>query len=471
MYLQEHIEDNTGSYSQAGVLKGRSYRTDRLCRFGYIEIKTKQGGLAGPAGTRIRAHEFHYCDSTENGADCVARKPIGDKSYDCMVNTATIFAGFPHLYYYSNPDIAKNFVRACIMYQAERACKRKWDKIAKPIDSLGLLEDAVTRLAAIKNVSGRIDISRRALLAMCADHGVVAEGVTQTDSSVTKVVSENFAKGISTVNNMARLANIDVYALDVGIDTENYPEKRLVTGSVVDRKVARGTSNLAVGAAMTRTQCEEAINVGLEAVKELKQRGYDIVLTGEMGIGNTTPTGALACLLTDTDAKSATGRGAGLSDSGLEKKIQVIEKAVERVRSTYGIQSSGDIHKDNMLDIMSEVGGLELAAMCGVFLGGVRHGMPVVIDGAISAVSALAAYYIDKRVRLYAFASHVSNEHAGQVALERLGVKAPITAGMCLGEGTGAVALMPLLDMACEVYNNMGTFEDYSLKAYKRDLN
>ncbi|MGN0152585.1 MAG: nicotinate-nucleotide--dimethylbenzimidazole phosphoribosyltransferase [Wujia sp.] len=340
------------------------------------------------------------------------------------------------------------------------AVKRRWDNIAKPIDSLGLLEDNVVKLCAIAGSEQPYDLSRRALAILCADHGVVCEGVTQTGSLVTKIVAENFAAGKSSVNYMAQCAGVDVFTIDIGMDTPAYQEKNMVQSAVIDRKVARGTADLAVEQAMRTALCRQAIETGMDIVRSLKEQGYGIIATGEMGIGNTTPTSVLAAVLLSLSAEQVTGRGAGLNNAGMDKKRRVIEQAIARVREK---------KLTNAFDILSEVGGYEIAGMVGIFLGGVRYNMPIVIDGAISAVSALVATQMDDRVPYYAIASHVSEEVTGQMALSAMHLQALIHGRMCLGEGSGAVAVMPVLDMGLAVYANMGTFQDLQIEAYNRD--
>lgn len=460
LYLQQRLEGMDGKPGKmAGVLQGNGFRTKKLCRFGYIEAESRKPGVTGEAGQRVKGHEFHYWDCTENGADFLASKPLGGKSYSCMVHTPALLAGFPHFYYYSNPDMIYRFLLSCQSYQAGRLAKAHWDSIAKPIDSLGLLEDLTVRLCRIAGSEEPYPVEKRALIALCGDHGVVEEGVTQTGSEVTKIVSENFAKGCSTVNYMAGSAGVDVFTVDMGMDTEPYPEKKLIQGAVIDRKIARGTKNLAKEAAMTVEECKRALLVGSDLVKELKEMGYRILATGEMGIGNTTPTSALAAVFLQMEPEKVTGKGAGLSEEGLCKKCQAVKAAVER------------IHKKGLTDpveILAEAGGFEIAGMAGVFLGGVKYRIPIVIDGAISSVAALTAMKIDPRVADYAIASHQSQEVTGKLALEALGAEAILHGRMCLGEGTGAMALFPLLDMAMAVYRNMGTFDEYQIEAYKR---
>lgn len=474
LYLQEKLEGNDGvSRDMTGVLPGKGFRTGKLCRFGYVSVKTGTAGVLGEAGQCLKGHEFHYWDCTENGEDCVAGKPTADAlgeltsggAYRCMVHDRTMAAGFPHFYYYSNPKALYGFLHRCLQFQAGRRAQEKWDSIAKPIDGLGLLESYVVKLCKIAGNPAPPEIDRRALLVLCGDHGVVAEGVTQTDSAVTKIVAENFAKGCSTVNCMARKAQVDVYTIDTGMNTSVYPEKRLVMGAVVDRKIGRGCGNIAKEPAMTAQQCRRALETGRELVRELKEKGYTIIATGEMGIGNTTPTSALAALLLQLPPETVTGRGAGLDREGLERKRRAVAAACERAAAK-GLVKEGSVLKP--LELLAEVGSFEIAVMVGVFLGGVREQTPIVIDGAISAVAAMAADCLDGRVREYVLASHVSEESTAAYALRRLGAEAILHGRMHLGEGTGAVALFPLLDMAVEVYGCMGSFDDLAIEAYER---
>ncbi len=465
LYLQKELEGAKGNTGKmAGVFSGRGVRTKKLCRFGYIELESKKAGVFGEAGQKIKGHEFHYWDCTENGEAFLARKPVTPKEYSCMVYTEVMAAGFPHLYYYSNPLMLFEFLLSCQSYQAGRAAKEHWDSIAKPLDSLGLLEDSIVRLCCIMGDASNVDIKKRALVILCGDHKVVEEGVTQTGKEVTKVVSDNFAKGCSTVNYMAKSAKVDVYAIDAGMDTLPYSEKRLVQNAVVDRKIKRGSGNIAKEPAMTIKECSQALEMGKEIVRELKEKGYKVLATGEMGIGNTTPTSALAAVFLEKAAKEVTGKGAGLSNEGLQRKQSVVKAAVDRIRKK-GLTEN---KKDHALEILAEAGGCEIAMMAGVFLGGVKYHLPVVIDGAISAVAALTAMYLDQRVKEIVFASHEPEERAGKMALKALAVKPLVHGRLCLGEGTGAITLFPLLDMAAEVYQNMGTFASYEIEPYIR---
>lgn len=460
LYLQNALEGSDGvTREMAGVLTGEGFRTNKLTRFGYVEARVEKPGLLGEKGQAIRGHEFHYWDCTKNGDGFTANKPLGGKQYPCMVHTNSMAAGFPHFYYYSNPEMIFHFLEKCESFRAGRLAKAHWDSIAKPIDSLGLLEDHVVKLCCIAKSPTPYDLQKKALVVFCGDHGVVSEGVTQTGKEVTRIVSENFAKGCSTVNIMARTAGADVYPVDIGMDTPRYPEKKLVQGAVIDRKVARGTKNIAKEAAMTVEQCKKALAVGTEIVKELKEKGYSILATGEMGIGNTTPTSALAAIFLEQPAEKVTGKGAGLSDEGILKKRRAVQQAALRVKEK-GLTDP--------VEILAEAGGYEIAGMAGLFLGGMKYRIPVVIDGAISAVAALVAYKMNPCTADFMLASHVSAESAGELALKELGLKAMVYGKLCLGEGTGAVTLFPLLDMAMEVYRRMGTFEAYQIDPYER---
>jgi len=340
-----------------------------------------------------------------------------------------------------------------------RAAKLRLDSIAKPIDSLGLLEDLVVKVCKIKGSISPKDLGKRGLVVLCADHGVVAEGVTQTGKEVTRIVAENFAAGCSTVNLMAERAGVDVFPVDVGMDTEHYENQKLQTGMITDRKVGRGTGNLLREPAMSTEDCQKTIEIGIELVRELAEKGYGILATGEMGIGNTTPTSVLAALYLGLSADEVTGRGAGISAAGFHRKKEVVAGSIERIKK---LTLSGS------LEILAQAGGYEIAAMVGMFLGGVKYHIPIVIDGAISAVAALAAYRMDQKVREIAIASHVSGELTGQLALQELSLEAPIHARMCLGEGTGAMTIFPLLDMAFDIYEKMGAFTDYEITPYER---
>ncbi len=294
--------------------------------------------------------------------------------------------------------------------EARARAYKRWDSIAKPLKGMGLFEDMVAQIEGMPeaHVGGK-----RCVLTFCADNGVVAEGVTQTGSEVTATVAGNMAAGGATVCKMAKIAGADVFPVDIGM-------LRPVEG-VRDVHVLRGTGNFF------------------------------------LGIGNTTTASAVACALLAAEPRFLTGKGAGLSDAGLKRKIEVIEQSLARLRPD----------ANDAVDVLSKVGGLDIAGMCGAFIGGAEAGIPVLIDGVISAVAALCAVSICPESKNYMLASHMSGEPAARFVFEKLGMRAPVCANMALGEGTGAVALMPLLDMAYAVYGGMLAFAEAGIEEYK----
>ena len=334
--------------------------------------------------------------------------------------------------------------------EAMRRAKARWDSIAKPLGSLGALEDAVIRIAGMTG-SPDVDISKRAVVVMCADNGVVAEGVTQTGQEVTAIVAENMSTGDTSVCAMSRAAGAEVVPVDIGTVTPLKGER------IRQKCVRRGTANMTQGPAMSREEAVQAILAGVEIARELRGRGVKLLATGEMGIGNTTTSSALAAVLLDRPVEDMTGRGAGLSSEGLQRKIRAIETAIQ-----VNQPDPGDV-----LDVLHKVGGLDIAGLAGVFLGGALCRTPVLVDGFISSVAALVAARLCPDCRDYMLGSHASEEPASQLVLAELGLRPFLYAGMRLGEGTGAVAVMPLLDMGLAVYREMTTFEDTNIEAYQ----
>ncbi len=338
----------------------------------------------------------------------------------------------------------------------EKKISARWDAIAKPIDSLGKLEKLITKIGVVQETE-KVHLDRRALLILAGDHGVVKEGVTQTDSSVTKIVAGNLAAGKGVTSILAEKCGADVFVIDAGMAGGPYPEKQLVTGQVVDRKVRRGSGDIAVEDAMSPGQCRQALHAGEDLVRELAEKGYDIAAVGEMGIGNTTPSAVLIGHFLHKNAETVTGRGAGLSDEGLAKKTRVVAQALERLAGV-----------TDPVQALAAGGGLEIAMMAGVYLGGAKYRMPVIMDGVISQAAALTAVMIDPQVRKILIPSHRSGESCGTYVLAALDLSPVIDGDMSLGEGSGAVMLLPLLDAALAVYTRMSSFADCRIKPYKR---
>lgn len=324
------------------------------------------------------------------------------------------------------------------------------DSIAKPLKSLGKMEDLLIKCAGIF-ASTEIDISKKAVVVMCADNGVVEEGVTQVSSEVTALVAHNMTKDMATINVMANKMSADVFVVDIGIETQMLNDK------IIHKKIRQGTANMTNGPAMTRQEALQGIETGIEIAFMLKEKGYKMIATGEMGIGNTTTSSAVLSVLLNEKPEAVTGRGAGLSQAGILHKANVITRAIQLNRPD----------PKDPLDVLSKVGGLDIAGICGLFIGGAAAGIPVLIDGFISSVAALLALRISEKVRPYIFATHVSQEPAARKVLEKIGLPHLIECNMCLGEGTGAVTSFGIFDMAVEVYNKMSSFEDIQLEPYQ----
>lgn len=328
--------------------------------------------------------------------------------------------------------------------------KQHWDSIAKPLEGLGKLEAYIVRMAGIIR-NADVSIGKRGLIAMCADNGIVEEGVTQTDSSVTAIVSSNMAKGLASVNRMCQVANVDVITVDIGIKEE------IEIPNLLNRKVAKGTKNFLKEPAMTESEVRRAIDTGVELVGECSRKGYEILATGEMGIGNTTTSSAIASVLLNLPVEAVTGKGAGLSKEGLERKVAVIKEALNKYQ----------LNKEEPLYVLRCVGGLDIAGLVGVFIGGAIYGIPIVIDGIISAVAALTAVRLCPGVRDYLIPSHQGKEPASKAVMEALELSPVIFGDLALGEGTGAALLFPMLDMALSVYKENATFEEVHIETYQ----
>lgn len=331
---------------------------------------------------------------------------------------------------------------------AMAAANQHWDGLGKPLGSLGRLEKALIRIAGIQR-TGDVHIDRKALVIMCADNGVVEEGVTQCGQEVTATVAENFLDEKSCVAIMCRRAGTKICPVDIGMAVD--------TPRVEKRKIAYGTKNMAKEPAMTREQAVAAIEVGIAKAEELHAQGYEILATGEMGIGNTTTSSAMTAVYLGLDVETVTGRGAGLSSHGLQRKIHAIKQAI----------AVNQPDPEDPLDVLAKVGGLDIAGMCGLFLGGAAQQMPVVMDGFISQVAALTAVRLVPECADYILASHVSEEPGANILLKALEKDAFLTCGMRLGEGSGAVALFPILDFASDIYHKMSTFVQADIVEYQ----
>ena len=324
-----------------------------------------------------------------------------------------------------------------------------WNSIAKPLGSFGLLEEAVKKIAAVQGTD-KPDISKRTAVIMCGDHGVVEEGVTQCGSDVTAVCAKAIAEGRSNINAVCEKNNISVLAVDTGVKNE------IDSPNIINKKIRCGTNNIAHGAAMTETEMKKAVAVGIDIAAKLKSGDTKIIISGEMGIGNTTSASAIASVLLDMPPEKVTGRGAGLDSEGLKRKIAAIKKAT----------AVNKVKKDDPYDILQKLGGFETAAMTGLFLGGAVYHIPVIIDGFISSAAAVLACMISPFCADYMLASHCSHEPAAQKLLGICGLKPIIFAELRLGEGTGAALMIPLIDSALSLYYNAHRFEETPIERY-----
>lgn len=330
---------------------------------------------------------------------------------------------------------------------AMEQAKKQWNSIAKPLHSLGKLEEHIIRIAGITG-DPDVKIEEKALIVMCADNGVVEEGVTQTGQEVTAIVAENFLSGETSAAIMCKKAGAWILPVDIGMAGKT---------KVPDHKVACGTRNFAKEPAMTREQALQSILTGVRIVEEQKKAGVALLGTGEMGIGNTTTSSAVLAALLQIDPEKVTGRGAGLTSAGLSRKIQVIRQALA-------------LHKpdaNDPVDVLAKVGGFDIGGLAGVYLGAAKMHLPVLIDGFISGTAALLACRLCPEAKEYMIASHKSKEPGMQILLKALGLSASLDCDMCLGEGTGAVAFFPVLDMAAAVYRQMSTFADIQVEEYQ----
>lgn len=338
-----------------------------------------------------------------------------------------------------------------------------WDSVAKPLNGLGRFEAIIAQIGAIHGSVG-IDLSKKAIIAMCADNGIVQEGVSQSGQEVTSIVTQFMGQNKTSVGKMASVIGVDVIPVDIGVNNiEAFPGVRQC-------KVAMGTRNFLKEAAMTEEQALKAIQVGIDLVRECKEKGYQILGTGEMGIGNTTTSSAIAAALTGCEVECITGRGAGLSDEGLQRKIQVITQALQK----YGLGKEDWKEKQGRMDgawawkTLLCVGGLDIAGLVGVYIGGALYHCPIVMDGVISTVAALMAERLVPGVKNYMIASHKSKEPAVEALNQELGIIPIIDGQLALGEGTGAVMMFSLLDMALALYDTQTTFEEMAIDQYER---
>ncbi len=338
--------------------------------------------------------------------------------------------------------------------EIQKQIKENWNRIAKPLDSMGKFESIIAQIGGIMGTS-QVELLPRAVLVFCADNGVVEEGISQSGQEVTAAVAQSMLRGQSSVCKMAKVVHTDIKVIDIGING------KLKQVSEQDRyrnkKIAPGTNNFLNEPAMSEQETLQAIHTGIKLVKEYKEKGYRILAMGEMGIGNTTTSSAVAAALLDCQVEDITGRGAGLSKEGLLRKREVIKRGLEK----YALKST------EPFTVLSSVGGLDIAGLVGMCIGGAAYQIPIIMDGVISMVAALVAERMIPGVKEYLIPSHKSKEPAVEKIIGELGVSSIIDADMALGEGTGAVMMFALLDMALSVYSGNNGFEDIGIERYR----
>ena len=335
--------------------------------------------------------------------------------------------------------------------EAMARARAHWDCVAKPFGSLGLLEDAVVRAAGAMGTD-RVGWSRKAVAVFCADNGVALEGAEPDGPSVTAAVASAMARGEACVCRMAWSAGAEVFPVDIGIANSVEEE------GILRRHVLRGTRSIAQGPAMTRGDAVSAMMTGVWMAEDLLGRGFDLLAAGEMGIGNPTTAAAVAGVLLDLPPERTAGPAPGLSQEGLQRRRELIARAVQ----------INNPNPDDPIDVLAKVGGLDIAAMAGFFLGAALHQVPVVLDGAVSCAAALAAVRLCPNAAKSLIASHRPAEACGEILLDALGLKPFIDARMYLGEGSGAVAAMPMLDMALSIYRGMAGFGQLGIRPYEK---
>ena len=313
------------------------------------------------------------------------------------------------------------------------------DGLLKPPGSLGRLESLAVQLAGMPGLKGVPHVNGKAMLVMCADHGVWDEGVAVSPKVVTAIQAANMTRGTTGVCVLAAQAGAKVHVIDVGIDAEPIP-------GVVNMRVARGCGNIDEGPAMSHSQAEELLLEVIRYTHELAKDGVTLFGVGELGMANTTPAAAIVSVLTGSDAEEVVGIGANLPLSRVGNKVDVVRRAIA--------VNQPDRHDG--VDVLAKVGGFDLVGMAGVMLGAASCGLPVVLDGFLSYSAALAACQIAPQIKPYLIPSHFSAEKGARTALAHLELDPYLNMGMRLGEGSGAALAMPIVEAACAMYNNMG---------------
>ncbi|NLM44348.1 MAG: nicotinate-nucleotide--dimethylbenzimidazole phosphoribosyltransferase [Clostridiales bacterium] len=330
--------------------------------------------------------------------------------------------------------------------ESKARAKNRLDNLAKPLGSLGHLEEIAIKLSGI---TGKINnpMEKKQLIVMSSDNGIVEEGVSCCPQKITTIQTINMIRGLTGVGVLARFAGADLKVVDIGInDDVDYP-------GLIKRKIRKGTWNISKGPAMTRDEAVRSIKIGIEMIDEAVKEGVQVVGTGEMGIGNTSTSSAIVMAFTDVDADVVVGKGAGLTEEAYENKKRVIKKALDINKPD----------KNDPIDVLTKVGGFDIGGMAGCFIGAAYHRLPILIDGLISGAAALLAYKLNPLVTDYMFATHCSAEPGYKLIMEELKLKPMLNLDMRLGEGSGCAISFNILEAANEIITKMATFEEATI--------
>ncbi len=323
------------------------------------------------------------------------------------------------------------------------SAQNRLDELTKPPGSLGVLEKIAVQLACIQEQTMPV-IGKKAIMVMAGDHGVVEEGVSAFPREVTTQMVLNFVNQGAAINVLAKQVGAQVIIADVGI-----VDDMSAADGIEQRKVRNGTRNMAKESAMTLEEAIAAIEVGIDLVNRQVAEGVTLFATGEMGIGNTTASSAIMAAFEDKSLELITGRGTGIDDQGLQRKQQIIRQALV----------CNQPNREDALDVLTKVGGLEIAALTGIILGAAANKVPVVIDGFISTAAALVAYRMKSETRDYMIASHLSQEPGHRIMLDSIGLQPMLYLDLRLGEGTGAALAFPMIEAATKIIHEMATFQ------------
>lgn len=329
---------------------------------------------------------------------------------------------------------------------AKEEAASRLDNLVKPIGSLGELEKIVIKMAGITGKPHN-KIDKKGIVVMCGDNGVVEEGVSACPQSFTKILTSNMAKGLTGVSVLAELTNTDITIVDIGLNADiEHP-------NLIKRKVNYGTKNMTKEPSMTYEEAIKAIEIGIEIGDKLYNEGYDILGTGELGIGNTTTSGAILSVFSGLSPDITCGKGAGLTDEQYEIKVNAVKKAIEVNKPD----------KEDPIDVISKVGGFDIAGMCGLFLSAGKNKRPIVVDGFISSAAALCATRLNPLVKEYIFPSHLSKESGAVYMMKEIGLNPMLHLNMRLGEGSGCPLAFQIIEAALYIMDHMATFEEATI--------